>query len=118
VRTEYITQHNKKEKDESLSLVFNVDSRYCFRFVSDFAFTHSPFHTPSAGLCIFPRLNVSIMLSGSVFDLANDSPRWGFGITFSVATVSLTLCGGLFWASILKAKAETEADDEKYMRGN
>jgi hypothetical protein len=61
-------------------------------------------------------LSLSIS-TGSGFDLANSTPRFGFGITFSIATVSLTLSVGLFYASVLKAKAETEADDKEYMRG-
>jgi hypothetical protein len=56
-------------------------------------------------------------LQGSGFDLANSTPRFGFGATFSVATISLTLCAGLFYASILKAQAETEEDDREYMKG-
>jgi hypothetical protein len=54
---------------------------------------------------------------GSGFDLANNSPRYGFGITFSIATIGLALSVGLFYASVLKAKAETEADDKEYMKG-
>jgi hypothetical protein len=56
-------------------------------------------------------------VAGSGFDLANDTPRYGFGITFSIATIGLTLSVGLFYASVLKAKAETEADDKEYMKG-
>ena len=59
----------------------------------------------------------SFLTTGSGFDLANSTPRFGFGITFSIATVALTLSVGLFYASIMKAKAETEADDQEYMRG-
>lgn len=57
------------------------------------------------------------MYSGSGFDLANGTPRYGFGITLSIAIVALILSVGLFYASILKATAETEADDKEYMRG-
>jgi hypothetical protein len=56
-------------------------------------------------------------VAGSGFDLANATPRYGFGITFSIATIGLTLSVGLFYASVLKAKAETEADDKEYMKG-
>jgi hypothetical protein len=60
---------------------------------------------------------IQLLCTGSGFDLANSTPRFGFGMTFSVATISLTLCAGLFYASILKAQAETDADDKEYMRG-
>jgi hypothetical protein len=63
------------------------------------------------------RSHRHLLYTGSGFDLANSTPRFGFGATFSVATVSLTLCAGLFYASILKAQAETEADDKEYMKG-
>jgi hypothetical protein len=38
-------------------------------------------------------------------------------INAGIAAGGLSLCTGLFYASILKAQAETEEDDKKYMSG-
>eukprot|EP00529_Nitzschia_sp_RCC80_P035662 CAMPEP_0113483014 /NCGR_PEP_ID=MMETSP0014_2-20120614/23216_1 /TAXON_ID=2857 /ORGANISM="Nitzschia sp." /LENGTH=180 /DNA_ID=CAMNT_0000376549 /DNA_START=51 /DNA_END=593 /DNA_ORIENTATION=- /assembly_acc=CAM_ASM_000159 len=76
-----------------------------------------PIDLPSP-LLLASSMILAIVGTGSVFDLANESPRFGAVPTVGIAAVSLTLCAGLFWASILKATAETEADDENYMRGN
>jgi len=58
-----------------------------------------------------------LIFKGCGFDIFSDSPRFGVAINASIATVGLTLCIGLFYASILKAQAETEEDDENYMNG-
>lgn len=55
--------------------------------------------------------------TGSAFDLGGGSPSLGFATTAAIAAVTIPLCLFLFYASILKATAETEADDEEYMRG-
>mmetsp|Transcript_6101 Transcript_6101/g.11290 ORF Transcript_6101/g.11290 Transcript_6101/m.11290 type:complete len:194 (-) Transcript_6101:157-738(-) len=75
-----------------------------------------PIDLPSP-ILLATSMVLAIVGTGSGFDLANDTPRYGFGVTFSIATVSLVLSIGLFYASILKAKAETDADDQEYMRG-
>jgi hypothetical protein len=62
----------------------------------------------------FPLLIIAWI--GSGFDLANDKPQFGFLPTLAIATISLTVSVGLFYASILRAKAETEADDKDYER--
>jgi hypothetical protein len=54
---------------------------------------------------------------GSVFDLAGGALNLGFGITAAIAAVSIPLCLFLFYASILKATAETEADDKEFLKG-
>lgn len=54
---------------------------------------------------------------GSAFDLAGGSPKLGFGQTAAVAAIVIPLCLFLFYASILKATAETEADDKEFMKG-
>ncbi|KAG7374142.1 hypothetical protein IV203_013237 [Nitzschia inconspicua] len=78
--------------------------------------TSYPIDLPSP-ILLASSMILAIVGTGSGFDLANESPRYGFGITFSIATIGLTLSVGLFYASILKAKAETEADDKEYMKG-
>jgi hypothetical protein len=75
-----------------------------------------PIDLPSP-LLLASSMVLAIVGTGSGFDLANDKPQFGFGITLSIATISLALSVGLFYASILKAKAETEADDKEYMKG-
>ncbi len=55
--------------------------------------------------------------SGSAFDLGGGSPSLGFGTTAAIAAVTIPLCLYLFYASILKATAETEADDKEFMKG-
>jgi hypothetical protein len=67
-------------------------------------------------LTLFLRV-FTIAFVGSGFDVANGTPRFGAGITIAVAAVSLSLSVGLFYASVLKAQAETEADDIEYMKG-
>lgn len=69
-------------------------------------------------LCTFTSFwRIFRVLSGSAFDLAGGSPSLGFGTSAAIAGVSIPLCLFLFYASILKATAETEADDEEYMKG-
>ena len=62
-------------------------------------------------------LLLSFTFSGSSFELAGGSPTLGFGTTAAIAAVSVPLSLFLFYASILKATAETEADDAEYMKG-
>jgi MFS superfamily sulfate permease-like transporter len=57
------------------------------------------------------------VFSGSVFDLVGGSPNLGFGPTAAVAVVVIPGCLFLFYASILKATAETEADDKEFLKG-
>lgn len=54
---------------------------------------------------------------GSAFDLGGGSPSLGFGPTAAIAAITIPLCLFLFYASILKATAETEADDKEFMKG-
>lgn len=53
---------------------------------------------------------------GSSFDLAGGSPSLGFAPTAAIAAVTIPLCLFLFYASILKATAETEADDREFLK--
>jgi hypothetical protein len=55
--------------------------------------------------------------AGSGFELAGGLPPLGFGTTAAITAVSIPLSLFLFYASILKATAETEADDAEYMKG-
>lgn len=57
------------------------------------------------------------MTIGSAFDLGAGSPNLGFGPTAAITAVSIPVCLFLFYASIVKATAETEADDKEYMKG-
>jgi hypothetical protein len=52
-----------------------------------------------------------------VFDLGGGSPNLGFGPTAAIAAVTIPICLFLFYASILKATAETEADDKEFLKG-
>jgi hypothetical protein len=54
---------------------------------------------------------------GSAFDLFTPEPTYGFAYTAVLAAVSLPLALYLFYASILKATAETEIDDKEFMKG-
>ena len=56
-------------------------------------------------------------LAGSIFDLTGGSePNLGFGTTAAIAAISIPVGLFLFYASILKATAETEEDDRDYLR--
>ena len=57
-------------------------------------------------------------IEGSAFDLGGGNPNLGLGPTAAIAAVTIPACLFLFYASILKATAETEADDEEYRKGN
>lgn len=56
-------------------------------------------------------------ISGSGFDIFADEPRFPFAVNAAISAGGLAICIGLFYASILKAQAETEEDDKKYMSG-
>jgi len=60
---------------------------------------------------------LAIIGVGSGFDIFADEPRFPFAINATVSAAGLALCLGLFYASVLKAQAETEEDDRKYMSG-
>lgn len=66
---------------------------------------------------LFDFILYNIYTKGSAFDLANPNPNLGFGTTAALAAISIPLCFFLFYASILKATAETEADDKEFMKG-
>ena len=55
---------------------------------------------------------------GSLFDLSGGDPNLGFAPTAAIAAVAIPTCLFLFYSSILKATAETEADDKEFMKGN
>mmetsp|Transcript_20967 Transcript_20967/g.31792 ORF Transcript_20967/g.31792 Transcript_20967/m.31792 type:complete len:152 (-) Transcript_20967:187-642(-) len=55
---------------------------------------------------------------GSIFELTGtEAPQYGFVPTMAIAVIGLPSCLYLFYASILKAQAETEEDDKRYMQG-
>jgi hypothetical protein len=56
-------------------------------------------------------------LAGSGFELAGGTPNLGFATAAAITALSIPLSLFLFYASILKATAETEADDAEYMKG-
>mmetsp|Transcript_766 Transcript_766/g.842 ORF Transcript_766/g.842 Transcript_766/m.842 type:complete len:165 (-) Transcript_766:334-828(-) len=78
--------------------------------------TKYPINLPSPVL-LASSMILAIIGTGCGFDIFSDSPRFGVAINASIATSGLILCLGLFYASILKAQAETEEDDENYMNG-
>lgn len=53
--------------------------------------------------------------AGSAFELVNPEPKFGFVQTAVLALFSIPTCFFLFYASVLKATAETEADDKEFM---
>ena len=55
--------------------------------------------------------------TGSLFELMGGDPKLGFAPTAAIAAVGLPLCLFLFYASILKAQAETEEDDKSFVSG-
>ena len=73
--------------------------------------------------CIFERKNcmyapyACMNSAGSGFDIFSDEPRFPFAVNLAISAGGLSVCLGLFYASILKAQAETEEDDRKYMSG-
>ena len=63
------------------------------------------------------RFRSCFVFAGSIFDLTGGSePNLGFGTTAAIAAVSIPVGLFLFYASILKATAETEEDDRDYLR--
>ena len=58
--------------------------------------------------------------AGSLFELSssNGSPQFGFGPTAAIAAIGVPVSLFLFYASILKAQAETAADDEAFLNQN
>ena len=80
---------------------------------------HVPFLTSWASFYMYPQNTNTFFLFflGSAFDLGGGSPTLGFGTTAAIAAVSIPSCLFLFYASILKATAETEADDKEFMKG-
>mmetsp|Transcript_29983 Transcript_29983/g.49506 ORF Transcript_29983/g.49506 Transcript_29983/m.49506 type:complete len:152 (+) Transcript_29983:59-514(+) len=53
---------------------------------------------------------------GSIFELTGvNPPPLGFAPTLGIVAVGLPTCLYLFYASILKAQAETEEDDKKFL---
>lgn len=75
-----------------------------------------PINLPSP-ILLSTSMILGIAGTGSSFELAGGSPTLGFGTTAVIAAVSIPLSFFLFYASILKATAETEADDAEYMKG-
>jgi len=75
-----------------------------------------PINLPSP-ILLGSSMILAIIGTGCAFDIFSDSPRFGVAINAVIAAVGLSSCLGLFYASILKAQAETEEDDRKYMNG-
>lgn len=78
--------------------------------------TSYPIDVPSP-ILLGSSMVLAIIGVGSVFDIFADEPRFPFVINATISAGGLAICLGLFYASILKAQAETEIDDEKYMSG-
>lgn len=55
--------------------------------------------------------------TGSFFELIGGKPTLGMPLTAGIAVVGVPLAGFLFYASILKATAETEEDDKQFLSG-
>jgi hypothetical protein len=63
------------------------------------------------------RISQIIRFSGSGFDIFSVEPRFPFAVNAALSAGGLSVCLFLFYASILKAQAETEEDDKRYMSG-
>eukprot|EP00536_Pseudo-nitzschia_multiseries_P004104 jgi/Psemu1/302363/fgenesh1_kg.67_\ len=78
--------------------------------------TSYPIDLPSP-ILLASSMVLAIIGVGSGFDIFSDEPRFPFAINAAISAGGLATCLGLFYASILKAQAETEEDDKKYMSG-
>jgi len=50
-----------------------------------------------------------------LFEIIGGKPQLGFGLNAAIFGLGLPLCLFLFYASIKKAQAETEADDAAFL---
>ncbi len=78
--------------------------------------TSYPIDLPSP-ILLASSMVLAIIGVGSGFDIFADEPRFPFVINATLSAGGLAVCLGLFYASILKAQAETEEDDKRYMSG-
>mmetsp|Transcript_8792 Transcript_8792/g.21464 ORF Transcript_8792/g.21464 Transcript_8792/m.21464 type:complete len:160 (-) Transcript_8792:4379-4858(-) len=78
--------------------------------------TSYPIDLPSP-ILLASSMVLAIVGVGSGFDIFSDAPRLPFIVNAIISASGLSLCLGLFYASILKAQAETEEDDKRYMNG-
>eukprot|EP00525_Craspedostauros_australis_P000774 CAMPEP_0198112014 /NCGR_PEP_ID=MMETSP1442-20131203/3928_1 /TAXON_ID= /ORGANISM="Craspedostauros australis, Strain CCMP3328" /LENGTH=155 /DNA_ID=CAMNT_0043768653 /DNA_START=126 /DNA_END=593 /DNA_ORIENTATION=+ len=78
--------------------------------------TEYPLDVPSP-LLLASSMILGIIGTGCVFELTGDAEQLGFAATAALTVVSIPTCLFLFYASILKATAETEEDDRRYMEG-
>lgn len=78
--------------------------------------TSFPIDLPSP-ILLSGAMVLAIIGVGSGFDIFADEPLFPTIVNASISAGGLSLCLGLFYASIRKAQAETEEDDEKYMNG-
>eukprot|EP00565_Helicotheca_tamesis_P000901 CAMPEP_0185737358 /NCGR_PEP_ID=MMETSP1171-20130828/30220_1 /TAXON_ID=374046 /ORGANISM="Helicotheca tamensis, Strain CCMP826" /LENGTH=185 /DNA_ID=CAMNT_0028408267 /DNA_START=133 /DNA_END=690 /DNA_ORIENTATION=- len=78
--------------------------------------TSYPVNLPSP-ILLASSMVLAIASTGSLFELTGGDPQLGFAPTLAIAIVGLPTCLFLFYASILKATAETEEDDKKFTRG-
>jgi len=86
--------------------------------IDDDSFIYLYFRTKKFHACSNVYVPYARMSSaGSGFDIFSDEPRFPFAINLAISAGGLSVCLGLFYASILKAQAETEEDDKKYMSG-
>jgi len=78
-------------------------------------------YVPRLTKLLFVFCSFSFSLSrahtGSVFELIGGKPALGMPLTAGIAVVGVPLAGFLFYASILKATAETEEDDKQFLSG-
>ncbi|VEU33709.1 unnamed protein product [Pseudo-nitzschia multistriata] len=78
--------------------------------------TSYPIDLPSP-ILLASSMVLAIIGVGSGFDIFADEPRFPLAVNAVISAGGLAVCLGLFYASILKAQAETEEDDKKYMSG-
>lgn len=80
--------------------------------------TQYPIDLPSP-ILLSTSMVLAIASTGSLFELLGGNPSLPFEATAAIVLIGFPLCIFLFYASILKATAETEADDREFLkRGN
>lgn len=74
-----------------------------------------PLEVPSP-LLLSSSMFLAIVSTGSLFELIDKTdPALGFIPTAAIVTLGFPLAIFLFYASVLKAQAETEEDDKKFL---
>jgi len=74
-----------------------------------------PIDLPSP-ILLATSIVLAIASTGSLFELIGGDPKLGAVTSAGIAVVGFPVCLFLFYAAIVKAKAETEEDDERFLK--